>query len=279
MGCVAMAVLMVALSMMGSEARVDCDVTKALSEDTFRSSFRNAYLAVYSTSRGNNLAKEADKVFAEANFKKVGNRGDNCEQRTEYTEGLCKTCVRKLGWQAAGTMFRGRRGRSKQAEFTRELRQRVCEIKDACVRRPRPSVSPIPAGELRLRIDSDDGKSPTVMFRFALVADVTSTFLSFAAADISGVTELWPIQGSILEYETSESDVEFFECASGMFEAKADVADIAAEIVRRNCYADGDGTRFNAGCVVNSLAWQVCEGLARDGCVPRGTRLLSQCAL
>lgn len=41
-----------------------------------------------------------------------------------------------------------------------------------------------------MRVDSNEVMSPVVMLRFALVADQTSTFFTFAAADISGATEL-----------------------------------------------------------------------------------------
>lgn len=153
----------------------------------------------------------------------------------------------------------------------------MCELDDPCKQPPRPSMSPLPATGLTMRVDSNDAVSPVVMFRFALVADETSTFLTFAAADISGVTDLWPFQGTILEYETSETDVEFYNCASAMLLAKNDLADFAAEIVRAGCYEPNRGANFNEGCASNLLGWQICQGLQIDGCVPTGNLLLSQC--
>lgn len=61
--------LALSLSVFGAQAQLQCDVTKELSEDRFRSSFRNAYLDLFGWNRGNNLLKEAETVFAKASTK------------------------------------------------------------------------------------------------------------------------------------------------------------------------------------------------------------------
>lgn len=250
----------------------DCQLTKNFKRDDLISAFRGAYKETYGDSRGHNLKREGERVWDDLDFIKMSNRGDNCEERNEYSEDLCRTCVNQLGRNTDNGLFSGRQ--SKRV-FIRHFVDRLCDFEGVC-KRSRPSPSPIPIGPFTAIYSSNDQVSNIVSYRFGIVVEDFSTRVVYAVTDLNPSTQFWPFHGIFLEYATTSLDVAFFECASGMLNSKPDVADLAAAAIRDTCY-DPSGRNFHSGCADWRLGREICRSLTEFGCIPQGDPLISQC--